>query len=107
MEQAAQALGYKDYRFPRVMLARLPAGGEVSRHSDGEASHFIHKIHVPLMTNAETVFHVGNKSMHMPVGDIIEVNNKRVHSVKNEGANDRIHLIFECYNMDDYGKAGK
>jgi len=107
MEQAAKSLGYKDYRFPRVMLARLPAGGEISRHSDGDASHYVHKIHVPLITNTETIFHVGNQSMNMPVGEIIEVNNKRVHSVNNGGKQDRIHFIFECYNMDDYGRAGK
>jgi len=106
MDQAARSLGYSDYRFPRVMFARLPAGGQISSHSDGEASHYIHKIHVPLVTNSETIFHVGDKSMQMPVGEIIEVNNKRLHSVSNDGDQDRIHLIFECYNMDDYGKAG-
>jgi len=104
MEQAAKGLGYRNYRFPRAMLARLPAGGEVSRHSDGEASHYIHKIHVPLITNPETVFHVGRQSKHLPLGEIIEVNNKRTHSVKNDGDEDRIHFIFECYNVDDYGK---
>ena len=106
MEQAATSLGYQNYRFPRVMLARLPAGGEVSRHSDGEASHYIHKMHVPLITNKETVFHVGNKSKNLPVGEIFEVNNKRIHAVKNDGEQDRIHLIFECYSMDDYGRTG-
>ncbi len=106
MEQAAKGLGYKNYRFPRVMLARLPAGGEISGHSDGEASHYIHKIHVPLITNPETIFHVGFKSKHLQVGEIFEVNNKRFHAVRNDGALDRIHFIFECYNKDDYGKAG-
>jgi len=37
-------------------------------------------------------------------GEIYEVNNKRVHAVRNDGEQDRIHLIFECYNVDDYGK---
>jgi hypothetical protein len=104
MTQAAEGLGYDDYRFPRVMLARLPAGGEISGHSDGEASYYIHKIHVPLVTNERTMFRVGQREIHMPVGDIIEVNNKRNHGVRNDGDEDRIHLIFECYNVDDYGK---
>ena len=86
-------------------MALLPAGGEVSEHSDGHASHYIHKIHVPLITNPETTFHVGKKARHLPVGEIVEVNNKRVHAVKNNGAQDRVHFIFECYNIDDYGKA--
>ncbi len=104
MEQAAKSLGYENYRFPRIMFAWLPAGGEISRHSDGNASHYIHKIHVPLITNRETIFHVGRQAKHLPVGEIVEVNNKRVHAVKNDGDQDRIHFIFECYNMDDYGK---
>ena len=104
MEQAASGLGYKNYRFPRVMLARMPSGGEISAHSDGDASHYIHKIHVPLITNPETIFHVGEQAKHLPAGEIIEVNNKRIHSVRNDGDEDRVHLIFECYNMDDYGK---
>ncbi len=104
MKQAAKSLGYENYRFPRVMFALLPAGGEISRHSDGNASHYVHKIHVPLITNPETIFHVGNLSKHLPEGEIVEVNNKRTHSVKNDGDQDRIHFIFECYNVDDYGK---
>ena len=104
MDQAAGNLGYKNYCFPRAMFAKLSAGGEISRHSDGNASHYIHKIHVPLMTNEETIFHVGRQARHLPQGEIIEVNNKRTHSVRNDGDQDRIHFIFECYNMDDYGK---
>lgn len=106
LEQAATKLGYTEYHFPRVMFARLPAGGEISGHSDGDASQFIHKIHVPLITNDKTLFRVGRQAMHMPAGEIIEVNNKRVHAVSNEGETDRIHLIFECYNAEDYGKEG-
>ena len=104
MEQAAAKLGYKEYRFPRVMLARVPAGGDISGHYDGEASHYIHKIHVPLITNDKALFRVGRREMHLPAGQIFEVNNKRIHAVKNDGTTDRIHLIFECYNIDDYGK---
>ncbi len=106
MKQVANRLGYKDYRFPRAMLAKLPAGSEIFGHSDGDASHYIHKIHVPLITNSETIFHVGREARHLPAGEIFEVNNKRVHAVENNGDEDRVHFIFECYNMDDYGKPG-
>ena len=104
MKQAAEKLGYRDYRFPRVMFARVPAGGDITGHYDGEASHYIHKIHVPLITNDQVLFRVGRKEMHLPAGEIYEVNNKRVHAVSNRGTTDRIHLIFECYNTADYGK---
>lgn len=104
MEPAAKTLGYTDYSFPRVMLARMTAGGKILPHVDSKASYFIHKIHIPLTTNPQTIFKVGDQTMHMKVGQIIEVNNKRHHSVINDGDTERIHLIFECYNMDDYGK---
>jgi hypothetical protein len=104
METAAEGLGYKNYRFPRVMFARLPAGGEISPHKDTRASHYVHKIHVPLISDPEVMFHVATKSEHLPVGDIVEVNNKRGHAVYNKREQDWVHLIFECYSMDDYGK---
>jgi len=104
MKQAAASLGYSDCRFPRVMFARLPAGSKILPHTDRRASHYIHKIHVPLVTNPGTLFHVGDQTMHIPLGEMYEVNNKRNHAVDNDGDLDRIHLIFECYNADDYGK---
>jgi hypothetical protein len=104
MEQAAATLGYSDCRYPRVMLAKLPAGSTIFPHTDRKASHYIHKIHVPLVTNPGTRFHVGDQTMNIPVGEIYEVNNKRNHAVENDGELDRIHLIFECYNAADYGK---
>jgi hypothetical protein len=106
MEQAAKKLGYQSYRFPRVMFARLPAGGEISPHRDIAASHYIHKIHVPLITNSATIFYVDEQAKHLPVGEIVEINNKGIHAVKNGGDEDRIHFIFECYSTDDYGKPG-
>jgi hypothetical protein len=105
METAANNLGYKNYRFPRVMFAKIPAGGKISPHTDDGAGFYIHKIHVPLITNEGTIFHIGSESRRLPVGDIVEVNNRRKHSVDNDGDLDRIHLIFECYNLDDYGKS--
>ena len=84
---------------------RNQRGGEISVHTDSEASFYIHKIHVPLITNDKTMFRVGQKEEHLPVGEIVEVNNKRSHGVRNDGGEDRIHLIFECFNADDYGKS--
>lgn len=104
MDPAAKALGYTEYSFPRVMLAKMPAGGTINPHVDVTDSYFIHKIHIPLTTNPQTIFTVDDKTMHMKVGKVIEVNNKRFHSVTNDGDSERIHLIFECYNINDYGK---
>ena len=90
MEKAAKRRGYKDYRFHGLCSLLCPQV----------------KIHVLVITNPKTTFNIGQPAKHLPVGDIVDVNNKRKHSVTNEGELDRIHLIFECYNMDDYGKSG-
>ena len=88
------------------MFAPMPACGDILPHKDDGTSYYIHKIHVPSITNPKSTFNIGQQAIHLPVGDIVEVNNRRKHSVTNEGELDRIHLIFECYNMDNYGKSG-
>jgi hypothetical protein len=85
--------------FPKVMFARLEAGGEIAPHRDiGLANHLTHKIHVPLVTNDRVRFWANGKSFQLPVGKAYELNNVGLHSVRNDGAEDRIHLIFELFD---------
>lgn len=101
MEAATQAYGYKRGAYPRVMLARLPPRGVIHPHRDANpAAKWPHKIHVPLQTNDQTVFFIEGVGYKLPVGEAVEVNNMDVHAVQNEGANDRIHLIFEYFDLD-------
>ena len=52
MARAAAPYGYADPVFPKVMLARLEAGYGIDLHVDGGRSNpYVHKIHVPLVTN--------------------------------------------------------
>ncbi|MEO7634163.1 MAG: aspartyl/asparaginyl beta-hydroxylase domain-containing protein [Sphingomicrobium sp.] len=95
-----------DYRyarggFPRVMLARMAPGGIIHPHRDeNPAAKWPHKIHVPLVTNPDVAFLVGGVVHHFAEGEAVEVNNMGVHAVANRGTSDRIHLIFEYYDMD-------
>jgi hypothetical protein len=85
--------------FPKVMLARLSAGGKIDPHSDiGVSNHLAHKIHVPLVTNGGVWFRVGAEKFRLDAGMAYELNNIQVHSVVNEGAEDRIHLVFELFD---------
>jgi hypothetical protein len=87
------------------VLSRInKAECRLSPNADLNASHYIHKIHIPLTTNPQTMFQVGNQKRHLEVGEIVEVNNKRMHAIYNYGLEDRIHSIFECYSLEDYGK---
>ena len=37
---------------------------------------------------------------HFAAGEAVEVNNMGLHAVENRGNADRIHLIFEYYDLD-------
>ena len=80
----------------RLILAKLLAGGEIPRHTDAGYSLLnCHRIHLPITTNEDVVFHVGGEEIHMQVGELWEINNGTVHGVENRGAEDRIHLILD------------
>jgi hypothetical protein len=85
-------LGY----FIRASLVRLKAGCGIAAHRDMNFSlTHSHRVHLPLITNDNVLFTVGNETINMPEGQLFEVNNRRVHSVQNDGANDRVHLILD------------
>lgn len=101
LQRAVAPYAYANGVFPRVMLARMAAGGEIKPHRDANAAaKWPHKIHVPLLTNDRVTFYVDGVGYHLPEGEAAEVNNMGVHAVKNEGDSDRIHLIFEYYDAD-------
>jgi hypothetical protein len=101
LAQATAAYGYARGEYPRVMLARMRAGGVIQPHRDANAAaKWPHKIHVPLQTNERVQFFIDGTCHHLPEGEAAEVNNMGVHSVINGGSSDRIHLIFEYYDLD-------
>lgn len=101
LEQATRPYGYANGAFPRIMLARMAPGGIIHPHTDASPSaKWPHKIHVPLTTNERVRFYIQPQTHHFKVGEAVEVNNLDVHAVANEGATDRIHLIFEYFDRD-------
>lgn len=82
--------------FVRVNLVKLRAGGTIAEHRDMNFSlAHSHRIHVPIVTSDKVLFDVGPDVMAMKEGEIIEINNRRKHSVVNGGAEDRVHLILD------------
>jgi hypothetical protein len=101
LAQAVGDYGYARGVFPRVMLARMPAGGVIHPHIDANpAAKWPHKIHVPLSTNPNVVSFFGGAEHHFAPGEAVEVDNLGPHWVRNGGDTDRIHLIFEYYDAD-------
>ena len=101
MAQAVRPYGYARAQFPRVMLARMAPGGVIKPHRDANpAAKWPHKIHVPLLTNDQVTFFVDGVGHRFSEGEAVEVSNMAVHAVENNGDSDRIHLIFEYYDLD-------
>jgi len=93
--------GYPRGAFPRVMLAKMAPGGVIHPHRDANpAAKWPHKIHVPIQTNVDVAFYVDGAVHHFAPGEAVEVNNMGLHAVENRGTTDRIHLIFEYYDLD-------
>lgn len=83
-------------RVLRAVMARLPAGCRIGRHRDTHPSFEVaHRIHVPLETNAEVSFIVGNSRLMIEPGLAFELNNQLPHQVMNGGAGPRDHFIFD------------
>lgn len=98
---AVRDYGYGRGVFPRVMLARMPPGAVIPKHSDtGPSAKWPHKIHVPLTTNPRVICLFGGEEHHFAPGEAVEVDNIGPHWVRNDGDTDRIHLIFEYYDAD-------
>ena len=93
--------GYAHGAFPRVMLARMAPGGVIHPHRDeNPAAKWPHKIHVPILTNQNVSLYVDGVRYQFAEGEAVEVNNMGLHAVENRGLTDRIHLIFEYYDLD-------
>ena len=85
-------LGY----FIRASLVSLAAGRDITAHRDMNFSlTHSHRVHLPIITNEDVWFTVGNESISMCEGDLYEINNRRIHSVVNNGDQDRVHLILD------------
>lgn len=83
--------------FSSVRLLRLAAGAYIKPHRDyrsGYEDDFF-RLHIPILTNAKVSFILDEKRLMMQPGECWYTNVNFVHSVSNEGATDRIHLVID------------
>ena len=82
--------------FVRIILTRLLPSSEITPHvDDGYSLKRCHRIHVPIITNEKCTFKVGASAIKMRAGEMWEINNRRIHAVKNNGDEARVHLIMD------------
>lgn len=80
-----------------VRLLRLGAGSVIHEHRDPGAAYAdgFFRIHVPITSNDQTRFVVGGEALVMHPGECWYANFSLPHSVRNDGATDRVHLVLD------------
>lgn len=87
---------YYDGDVVRIILIKLRANSRIRRHTD---AHKIliesHRCHIPIITNNNVIFGIGDNEYNLKEGIIYEVNNTINHYVINNSDQDRIHLLID------------
>ena len=78
-------------------LLRLAPGSVIREHTDLGASYAdgFFRLHIPIITNDQTRFVVDGEALPMHPGECWYANFTLPHSVRNDGATDRVHLIID------------
>ncbi|WP_291202770.1 aspartyl/asparaginyl beta-hydroxylase domain-containing protein [Hyphomonas sp.] len=80
----------------RAKIVSLPAGRQVYPHSDrGEYYKVRNRYHLVLKSTRGSWLKAGDEEVRMQEGELWWFDNKAVHEAKNDGQEDRIHLIFD------------
>lgn len=83
-------------RLGRVLVTRVAPGKCIEPHVDG-GSHaaYYSRYHVVLQSLPGSLFHCGDETVNMRAGEVWHFDNAVEHSVQNNSADDRIHLIVD------------
>ena len=80
----------------RSRLMRLNAGAQVSEHVDFNYHWYSRvRIHIPIITNPQVIFHCGDQAIHMRAGECWIFDSWRRHKVINNSDQDRVHLVID------------
>ncbi|TDE28231.1 aspartyl/asparaginyl beta-hydroxylase domain-containing protein [Flavobacterium ranwuense] len=80
-----------------VRLLNLGSGAEVKPHRDHCLGYEdgVFRLHIPIITNPEVEFILDDQRLTMNPGECWYFNANFLHSVKNGGDKDRIHLVID------------
>jgi len=80
----------------RIIIASLRPNGKIADHID-EGNYALNhdRYHIVVQTNPSVIFRCDDEEVNMEEGSIWWFDNKKVHSVKNNGTIHRIHIIID------------
>lgn len=80
----------------RVIITRLPPGKTITPHVDGGApATFYSRYQICLQASPGNVFRVADDAFSMKAGEAWWFDNQQIHSVQNNGSDDRIVVIID------------
>lgn len=82
-------------RADQRMLSAVMPGHFIEPHTDSQPANWLCRVHVPLISNDESSFIVGDKAHHLEPGKAYRVNTEAVHLVENAGKTPRVHFMFD------------
>jgi hypothetical protein len=81
-----------------ILLVKLLKNSTIPVHQDyGSTLGFIHRIHIPLISNENVFFTVNDDTINMKCGSLYEINNQETHGVSNLSKHDRVHIIIDIF----------
>jgi hypothetical protein len=85
-----------------VRFLRLGSGAVIREHRDYRLSieDGVARVHIPVKTNPEVDFFLDGQRVEMAEGEAWYLNFNLKHSVRNNGSNERIHLVIDCKAND-------
>lgn len=91
-----QVIGSFNEVIGRSRLMGLEPGCEVPLHSDINYHWYKRvRIHVPIITSPEVIFHCGDQQVNMQSGEAWVFDSWKYHTVKNESDIFRVHLVID------------
>ncbi len=81
-------------------LMRLGAGAKILEHADDMGDGREVRIHIPIQTNDKVHFWINHKRIPMQVGEGWYADFSQLHSVENDSADPRIHMVLDCLMND-------
>ena len=83
--------------FSAIRLLRLEPGSYIKPHRDLKSGYEdgFFRLHIPIATNPKVNFTLDGERLSMQPGECWYTNVNYVHSVSNDGATDRVHLVID------------
>ena len=88
--------------FNKCMIAVMKPGAVIPLHWDQDPTFTVtRRFHVPLVTDSNVIFDINHQQYNFETQRLIEINNLKIHGVRNNSNITRAHLIADYYHPDN------